>query len=751
PLASRRGAPEHRQGGMASKPAAATTTASRLFYPFRALGAVTDGLPFVLNRRGDECFLAVSIDRAFQIYRCDHLRVVLVSPPMSKKITCLESWGNEHTFVGSGREVLGWRRLSCTGSLGSHPGTVRFLLCVGNTLVSLCEEGRLKAWDLKHRRGAESKGASGGPQGGEGGAGGKPTCDTALEGGFVPTALAHPPTYLNKVVVGSEGGALQLWNVRTGRRVHSFQSLDPKGAAVRCIEPSPALDVAAVGLSDGRVQVLNLRTDELLISFKQEVGVTSLSFRTDAAAAELPLLASAGGDGRVCLWDLKERRLHHTMGAHEGGISKLQFLPREPVMVSSGTDNCIKMWVFDSPDGTARLLRSREGHRAPPRAVRYYGNTTLATMGEGADATALCVLSAGTDRSFRVFHTVRDCLSQELSQKPLVKVATRHRVTTQDDFKLRPVLSFAASETRARDWCNIITCHEEDSNAYVWSYAKRAIGTHVLRQKHWPGNAMMHPPDPNTFATSVAISGCGNYGLVGTRGGHVFRYNMQSGQPRGSYPQSATPSAKAVKALTNVMKPGSIAKITSDGFSSKRIAATEAAAAKVKAGAKGGSWKGHRGAVSGVAVDAVNKTMVSAGVDGLLVFWAFKEKRADGAVAVGSGVSQLELVRDTELVALACDDKVVRLYDLATRKLVRRLEGHTNHLTDMCFTPDARRLVTSSMDHTVRIWDLPTGRTVDWMSFKKAVTGVTVSPTGEFMCTSHHGRVGLSVWADQRY
>lgn len=59
-------------------------------------------------------------------------------------------------------------------------------------------------------------------------------------------------------------------------------------------------------------------------------------------------------------------------------------------------------------------------------------------------------------------------------------------------------------------------------------------------------------------------------------------------------------------------------------------------------------------------------------------------------------------VRDTDLVAVACDDKVVRLYDLATRKLVRRLEGHTNHLTDMCFTPDARRLVTASMDHTVR-------------------------------------------------
>lgn len=71
----------------------------------------------------------------------------------------------------------------------------------------------------------------------------------------------------------------------------------------------------------------------------------------------------------------------------------LVFLPaasREPVMVSSGTDNCIKMWVFDSPDGTARLLRSREGHRAPPRAIRYYGNTTLATMGEGAGEQSTC-------------------------------------------------------------------------------------------------------------------------------------------------------------------------------------------------------------------------------------------------------------------------------------------------------------------------------------------------------------------------
>ena len=96
---------------------------------------------------------------------------------------------------------------------------VRFLLCVGNTLVSLCDEGRLKAWNISNRANAgmgtkqqqKEKGHAGEDRWGPA------TCDAALEGGFLPTALAHPPTYLNKVLVGSEGGALQLWNVRTGR------------------------------------------------------------------------------------------------------------------------------------------------------------------------------------------------------------------------------------------------------------------------------------------------------------------------------------------------------------------------------------------------------------------------------------------------------------------------------------------------------------------------------------------------------
>src|SRR5215472_9808639 len=37
---------------------------------------------------------------------------------------------------------------------------------------------------------------------------------------------------------------------------------------------------------------------------------------------------------------------------------------------------------------------------------------------------------------------------------------------------------------------------------------------------------------------------------------------------------------------------------------------------------------------------------------------------------------------------------------------VRRLDGHSNTITALVATPDGRRLLSASYDHTVRVWDL---------------------------------------------
>lgn len=36
-----------------------------------------------------------------------------------------------------------------------------------------------------------------------------------FEPGFTATSILHPETYVNKVLVGSSQGSMQLWNIRT--------------------------------------------------------------------------------------------------------------------------------------------------------------------------------------------------------------------------------------------------------------------------------------------------------------------------------------------------------------------------------------------------------------------------------------------------------------------------------------------------------------------------------------------------------
>ena len=69
-----------------------------------------------------------------------------------------------------------------------------------------------------------------------------------LEEGFQPTCMAHPDTYLNKVVVGGADGRLQLWNFASGQRLFEFRVAR---CAVRCLAPAPALDIVGAGLADG--------------------------------------------------------------------------------------------------------------------------------------------------------------------------------------------------------------------------------------------------------------------------------------------------------------------------------------------------------------------------------------------------------------------------------------------------------------------------------------------------------------------
>ncbi|KAL4822414.1 hypothetical protein H8958_004934 [Nasalis larvatus] len=95
---------------------------------------------------------------------------------------------------------------------------------------------------------------------------------------FKISAILHPSTYLNKILLGSEQGSLQLWNVKSNKLLYTFPGWK---VGVTALQQAPAVDVVAIGLMSGQVIIHNIKFNETLMKFRQDWGpITSISFRT---------------------------------------------------------------------------------------------------------------------------------------------------------------------------------------------------------------------------------------------------------------------------------------------------------------------------------------------------------------------------------------------------------------------------------------------------------------------------------------
>lgn len=333
---------------------------SVLFRPAGTVGIVTEAsIPFSLQQLGTEHFVTVATGNGFQVYDCDSLRLSFLSPTLSERVRGLLTIG-ETTITALRKDIVVWNKMEEIGRLvpgtgdssdsgGATPARAHTLMCNmgGQFLVSSDGLG-VYCWDL-------SKFAL------------DRTLTLPAHCGK-PTALCTVPTYLNKVLVGTDRGHLLLFNVVTGKLVHEFKTpvavdhargaggaasghrgAGAGSAAVTALAACPTvLDVVAVGFSSGAVLLLHAKQDKQLSCFFQDFGaVLSLSFRSDAGASAQ--LMSCGRAG-FALWDLERRSLHHVESVSEFRVTQAIFLAGQPFLLLQG-ENALQMYVFDQPDG----------------------------------------------------------------------------------------------------------------------------------------------------------------------------------------------------------------------------------------------------------------------------------------------------------------------------------------------------------------------------------------------------------------
>lgn len=193
---------------------------------------------------------------------------------------------------------------------------------------------------------------------------------------------------------------------------------------------------------------------------------------------------------------------------------------------------------------------------------------------------------------------------------------------------------------------------------------------------------------------AVCMSHCGNFGITGSAEGTIDKFNMQSGIHRTKF-------------------------------------------------------IGHRKAITALVSDQTNSQLYSTSLDKSLRIWDFKTGKELHSIDFKAPVSHMVLALESGLLALATDDFTISILDPSTLKIVRVFNGHTNRLTCLCFSPDERWIISTSLDSSVRTWDLVTGHMIDAFATPDLPTSISFSPVGNFIATTHVGHVGICIWTNR--
>ncbi|CBX99958.1 hypothetical protein IAQ61_002826 [Plenodomus lingam] len=751
---------------------------SKIFAPFRTVGLVSPtSVPFTSLPLGKTTFqFTTSVGRSLQTYDLKRgLNLVFITRPQTpeditatlawKKVV-FAAWSGDRSGSVSG--VWVFQRGKKVAELEVPPGVnerITRLLVLGEWIVG-CGVTKLQVWrtaTLEHY--TTLQGASACPLSG---------------------CVCTMPTYLNKILVGRRDGSVEIWNISTGKLLYTLLPPAADFGAVTALQPTPALSLLAIAYESGPVTIHNIRTDKEVMRLNtggsQKTPITSISFRTDGLGAgddgrEDGVMATASREsGDITFWDLNKggRKTGTLRGAHSpppstsggvgGGISKVEFLAGQAVIVSSGLDNALKSWIFDETpfSPVPRILHSRGGHAAPVSALRF-----LPSNADGSDDTGKWLLSASKDRSLWGWSLRRDGQSTELSQGSIQKKAkkmgllngnanvSKHHARLED-LKAPAITCMACSlnrdggmganpgvagiwnnsskvkgqdkkaiEANMTGWESIVTGHAGDKTARTWYWGRKRAGRWAFET------------GDGTEVKSVAISACGTFALIGSAGGSIDMYNLQSGQLRRRFPARLTPAeAKKHKLL--------------------QLQAQDEGHAEENAPRRFAKGEGrHKGAVTGLAVDGLNRTLISCSDDGKIKFWDFFTGNLLHQIDwyPMTKVLGLRYHRNSDLVALSCDDGSIRVLDITTRKLVRELwalKSHAGQETlDYTFSNDGRWIISAASDSAIRVWDLPTGHLIDAMRLPKRCNTVAFSPSGEFLATGLDGEVGVHIWTNR--
>ncbi|MEQ9032326.1 MAG: protein kinase [Aggregatilineales bacterium] len=112
----------------------------------------------------------------------------------------------------------------------------------------------------------------------------------------------------------------------------------------------------------------------------------------------------------------------------------------------------------------------------------------------------------------------------------------------------------------------------------------------------------------------------------------------------------------------------------------------------------------------------------------------------------GQGITGVSFINDNNRILTSSTDGTVRMWDTFSGEELRRFVGHVGNVSEFRVFPDEETLLTGGDDGTIRLWNLNTGEEVEiLLDMEVRIRNLDLSPNGSLLATSDQAG-GLSIW-----